>query len=65
MREVRKQAAKMPAQIAVQTHSILRHPKEETINPPMVGPIITDALDKSIYKEKPFAILSLGNSVAI
>ena len=32
---------------------------------PFLYRMITDALDSSIYKEKPFAILSCGNSVAI
>ena len=31
----------------------------------MVGPMITEALESSIYKENPLAILSWGNSVAI
>ena len=37
----------------------------EMISPPMVGPMITDALESSIYRENPFAIRSGGNSVAM
>ena len=59
------EAAKIAAEMVTHTHSIVRHPEVETIRPPIVGPMITDALESSIYREKPFAILSWGNSVAI
>ena len=63
--EVKTQAVKMQAQMATQTHSIVLHPYVDTIKPPKVGPIITEAEDRSIYMAKPFATRSCGNSVAI
>ena len=65
LREVRTQAARMPAQMATQTHSIALQLYAETIRPPKVGPMITDAEDRSIYMANPFATRSWGNSVAI
>ena len=52
---VNTQAIKVMAQMATQPHSIARQSKAEMINPPSVGPRITDALEISIYKENPFA----------